>query len=83
MSRRKLLLKLLAGNLQNVRFSDFQAILEAFGFELVRVSGSHHIYAHQEIRVMVNIQNIKGQAKPYQIRQALKIVELHNLHFEE
>ncbi len=83
MNSRKLLVKLLAGHFQNVRFGDFQELLEDFGFYLSRVSGSHHIYTHEGIHDIINIQNVKGQAKPYQIRQALKLVELHNLSLEE
>lgn len=79
MNNRKLLIKLLAGHLQNVRFRDFQELLDAFGFRLSRTSGSHHIYVHPDIREIVNIQNVKGQAKPYQIRQVLKLVEMHNV----
>ena len=83
MRSRKLLIKLLAGHLQNVRFGDFKELLEDFGFRLSRVSGSHHIYTHEGISDIINIQNVKGQAKPYQIRQALKLIELHNLRLEE
>lgn len=83
MNKRKLLLKLLSGHMQNVRFEDFQELLEDFGFTLSRISGSHHIYTHERINDIINIQNAKGQAKPYQIRQALKLIELHNLRLED
>lgn len=83
MNSRKLLLKLLTGHMQNVRFEDFQELLEDFGFVLSRISGSHHIYTHAGISDIINIQNVKGQAKPYQIRQALKLIELHNLKLEK
>ena len=29
-----------------MRFADFERILKAFGFELDRINGSHHIYKH-------------------------------------
>jgi len=32
---------------------------------------------------LVNLQKNKGQAKPYQIRQFLKLVERHSLELEE
>lgn len=83
MNSRKLLVKLLSGKLQNVRFGDFQELLEDFGFDLSRISGSHHIYTHEGINDIINIQNVKGQAKPYQIRQALKLIELYNLSLED
>ena len=54
-------------------------LLEAFGFHLSRVSGSHHIFAHPDVREVVNIQEVEGKVKPYQIRQFLKLVEWYNL----
>lgn len=79
----KLLLKLSQGNLKNVRFADLQKLLATLGFELARVSGSHHIYTHPQISEIVNIQNVGGEAKPYQIRQVLTLVELHGLRLEK
>jgi len=32
---------------------------------------------------LLNLQERGGQAKPYQIRQFLRLVERHNLHLEE
>ena len=57
--------------------------LEAFGFTLARVNGSHHIFSHPAIPEVVNIQNLKGKAKPYQIRQFLTLIETRNLTFED
>ena len=78
MIKRKLLAKALAGS-KNIRFAEMRALVEAFGFRLARVSGSHHIFEHPGIPELVNIQNAKGKAKPYQIRQFLQIVEAYNL----
>jgi hypothetical protein len=47
------------------------------------VSGSHYIYAHPDVRELVNLQNDRGKAKPYQIRQFLKLVEEYNLQLED
>jgi predicted RNA binding protein YcfA (HicA-like mRNA interferase family) len=78
MNKRKLLKKLLAGS-KNVRFGDAATLIEAFGFRLVRVSGSHHIFEHPHVPELVNIQKVKGKVKPYQVRQFLELVEQHNL----
>jgi hypothetical protein len=43
------------------------------------VRGSHHLFVHPGIAELVNFQEVHGQAKPYQVRQFLKIVERHNL----
>jgi len=32
---------------------------------------------------LVNIQERKGQAKAYQVRQFLRLVEMYNLHLED
>ena len=78
MNPRKLLDKLLSGS-RNIRFEEATRAAECFGFQLVRVNGSHHIFQHSEITELVNLQNVKGQAKPYQVRQLLKLVEKYDL----
>jgi predicted RNA binding protein YcfA (HicA-like mRNA interferase family) len=78
MNNRKLLKKILAGS-KNVRFDDFSVLVKAFGFLHARTSGSHHIFQHPGIPELVNIQNRKGKAKPYQMRQFLELVEQYNL----
>jgi predicted RNA binding protein YcfA (HicA-like mRNA interferase family) len=81
MKRRKLLLKPLASP-ANARFEDVCRLVEGFGFRLDRVSGSHHIYVHPAVDELVNLQEVGGEAKPYQVRQFLKLVERHNLTLE-
>ena len=81
MNRHKLLKKILDGS-KNIRFSEMVNLAEGFGFLLDRVSGSHHIFVHPDVRELVNLQNVKGQAKPYQIRQFLKLVEKYNVKLE-
>ncbi len=55
---------------------------QAFGFELSRTDGSHHIFTRAGIPELVNLQNVHGEAKPYQVRQFLRLVERHNLLLE-
>jgi predicted RNA binding protein YcfA (HicA-like mRNA interferase family) len=57
--------------------------MEGFGFRLARVRGSHHIFSHPDIPELINIQKVDGQAKPYQVRQFLKLVERHDLELED
>jgi len=57
-------------------------LVSGLGFELARVSGSHHVFVHPEIPELVNLQNVRGQAKPYQIRQLLRLVERYDLKLE-
>jgi len=81
-SRKKILARALSAP-ANMSFKDLVSLVEAFGFALSRVNGSHHIYTHSDIPELVNIQNVKGKAKPYQIRQFLRLVERHNLRMED
>lgn len=82
MNKHKLLEKILAGS-KNVRFTDFVNLVEAFGFRLSRIRGSHHIFEHKDIPEILNLQNDKGQVKPYQVRQFLQLVEQYSLALEE
>jgi len=82
MKQKKLLKKVLAGS-KNIKFSEAVRIAEAFGFRLDRINGSHHIFVHPEVSELVNLQDVKGKAKAYQVRQLLKIIEINNLHMED
>ena len=83
MNNRKLLQRLSEGALQNVSFADILGLTEGFGFRESRVSGSHHILIHPDIPELINLQNVGGQAKPYQIKQLLRIIERYNLKLED
>jgi hypothetical protein len=41
------------------------------------------IFSHPGIPELVNLQEVKGEAKPYQIRQFLKLIERYNLRLED
>lgn len=79
MDKRKLLIRLARGDLTNVAFGDARRLLEGLGFELRRVSGSHHVFAHPDIVELLNLQSVRGQAKPYQLRQMIRLVERYDL----
>ena len=80
--RQKTLAKVLAGS-KNIAFSDFVSLAEGFGFRLSRVSGSHHIFVHNRVRELVNLQEVGGQIKPYQVKQFMNLVERYDLKLEE
>ena len=80
---KKKLLAILINNSKNVRYSDFVALIEAFGFKLHRRKGSHDVYKHPKVVEILNIQNQNGKAKPYQIDQFLDYVEDYGLEMEE
>jgi predicted RNA binding protein YcfA (HicA-like mRNA interferase family) len=82
MKKRKLLQSILQ-NRNNVRFQDMVSLILAFGFRLDRMSGSHNIFVHDTVTEIVNLQNVKGEAKPYQIKQFLTLVEKYDLRLED
>ncbi len=83
MNPRRLLARIAHGDLANVKFSDLQRLVEAVGFELRRTSGSHHVFIHHDIPELLNLQEVRGQAKPYQVRQFLRLVERYALNLED
>ncbi len=83
MKRRRLLKRLSEGQLKNVAFGDMINMVEGFGFRLDRVAGSHHIFLHSDIPELVNLQKVKGEVEPYQIRQFLRLIERYNLKLED
>ena len=72
-------MRLVAGDSRNVGFAEFRRLIESFGFELRRVSGSHHIYRHPQVPRPLSLQPRDREAKPYQIRQFLEMVEEFDL----
>ena len=82
MNRRKLLQRILSGS-TNVRFDDMLKLTQAFGFQLARVKGSHHILVHPQVPRPLNLQEVGGQAKPYQVRQFLRLVEQYSPSMED
>jgi predicted RNA binding protein YcfA (HicA-like mRNA interferase family) len=83
MNNRKLLEKILSGA-KNIRFRDLVKLVEGFGFELKRIKGSHHIFKHPNVPELLSLQpDDNNQAKPYQIRQLLDLIEEYNLQLSD
>jgi predicted RNA binding protein YcfA (HicA-like mRNA interferase family) len=61
-------------------FSELCRLADAFGFQLMRTNGSHHIYQHPDVPGNLNLQPDGKDAKPYQVRQFLALINEHNLH---
>ena len=83
MDKKKLLKRIRAGAVKNINFGDMISLIEGFGFHLNRSEGSHHIFLKSEVAEILNLQEVKGQAKPYQIKQFLKIVDKYGLELNE
>jgi hypothetical protein len=50
---------------------------------VTRTSGSHHVFVHPDIAELLNLQDVRGQATPYQIRQFVRLVERYALSLED
>jgi hypothetical protein len=60
----------------NVRFGDLQKVCETYFGKPRQQGGSHSIYKTPwQGDPRVNIQNDKGKAKVYQVRQVLQAIE--------
>ncbi|WP_292520366.1 type II toxin-antitoxin system HicA family toxin [Methanoculleus sp.] len=70
-------------NVKNVRFEDLCRAAEAFGFRFRGGKGSHRVYARQGVAELLNFQSVGGKAKPYQVRQLLKVIEDYNFLEDE
>ena len=79
---RELLIRRLSVSPHNLGFDEFISIIEDFGFRLIRVRGSHHMFRHPNIATLVNVQARKGRAKAYQVRDFVKLVERYNLELK-
>ncbi|OCC16579.1 toxin HicA [Dissulfuribacter thermophilus] len=62
-------------NPKDVKFTDLVSILLHYGFVEVRSKGSHRIFKHPSWNGILTLQEIRGKAKPYQVRQAIKAIE--------
>jgi predicted RNA binding protein YcfA (HicA-like mRNA interferase family) len=80
---RRLLARIARGDVQNVSFNDARGLVEPLGFELRRTSGSHHIFVHPDVHELLNLQDVRGEAKPYQLRQLLRLIKRYGLKLED
>ena len=79
----KLYARILANPRVPIPFRDFERLLKAFGFELVRTTGSHRQYVHPKLTRPLPVQPSNKDAKPYQVREFLELVDEHGLYIEE
>ncbi|MDR0916929.1 MAG: type II toxin-antitoxin system HicA family toxin [Oscillospiraceae bacterium] len=82
MNKRKLF-QSIVNNQKNVKYDDFVVVMQAFGFVLKRTVGSHNVFKNPDIGEIMNVQNVNGEAKPYQIKQLLALIERYNVKMED
>lgn len=76
MSKIKALVKQLKHNPKNVQFADLCRICEHYFGKLRQSGSSHRVYKTPwQGDPRVNIQNNRGKAKAYQVKQVLKAIE--------
>jgi predicted RNA binding protein YcfA (HicA-like mRNA interferase family) len=75
----KLYAQLLKSTNRSVDFRDFIAMIEAFGFENIRSRGSHRSYLYPACKALLVVQPKGKDAKRYQVREFLGIVEENGL----
>src|SRR5260370_38832489 len=63
---------------KTMRVAEVVTLAEAFGFRLAGTNGSHHIFTHPQVPELLNLQEKKGKAKPYLIKQLLLLIEQYN-----
>ena len=70
----KILIKVLRGTSDtNIGFDELVSLLSRLGFQS-RIKGSHHIFYRENIVEIINIQEMAGKAKPYQVKQVRAII---------
>jgi len=75
MGKLEKMLQAIRNNPAGVRFNDACKAAEKIGFRLRGQSGSHRTYARSGEPVLLNFQNAKGKAKPYQVRQLIDMMD--------
>lgn len=66
-----------------VRFAELVILFEALGILLDRINGSRDDSTHARVTEFVNIQSVHAQARPYQVRQVLALIERNDLRIRE
>lgn len=75
--------RLISGSAGTISFRDFEKLLRAFGFEHVRTTGSHRQYVHLNVPRPFPVQPTGKDAKRYQVREFLELVEEYALKLDE
>lgn len=65
-------------NPQSLSFRELERLVLAVGYVFDRQSGSHRIYRCRGLPI-INLQAIGKDAKPYQVRQVLQIIDEYRL----
>lgn len=75
--------RLVSGAVTVSSFRAFERLLRAFGFVLDRTVGSHRQYVHPRVPRPFPVQPAGRDAKHYQVRQLLELIETYGLKLDE
>ncbi|KPQ14452.1 MAG: YcfA-like protein [Algoriphagus marincola HL-49] len=79
----KLIAKILSGSSDtNINFPELRNLILIFGFS-ERIKGSHHIFSKEGVEEILNLQEKKGKAKPYQVKQVRLIILKYQLSIKK
>ena len=80
--RRKLYDRIVSGQSDaNIPFEQTVNMLKRLGFDL-RISGDHHVFTRDGIRELIDLQNVGGECKPYQVKQMRAVLKKYNMRKE-
>lgn len=63
-------------------FDDLIRLLQALDFKEIGGRGSHRVFARSGVAEILTLQEVHGQAKPYQVRQIAALIRQYNLDLE-
>lgn len=63
-------------NPNNVTFNEIISLLKEQGFELKRISGSHHIFNKDDITFVIPVHN--KRVKSVYIKRVIDLIEMNN-----
>lgn len=80
MSKRDKRLRKIRNNPKNVSFDELQTILLSFGFELDRVTGSHHVFFIEtdDERKILTVP-FRRPVKPVYVKKAVQLIDKYIL----
>ena len=62
----------------NIAFSELCNMLNRLGFQ-ERIRGDHHIFTHESVEEILNLQPRGAKAKPYQVKQVRGVILKYRL----
>ena len=71
--RKQKLLEHLTNNPKNATFDDLRALLLYEGFELERVTGSHHIFKRADVRFVIPVH--ANRVKSVYVRRVIALIK--------